>query len=214
VKKDFSSSDYIWQEAASAADRVGCIVYDVDGPCEDEGVLRIFIEAKEGVEGVTHDHCVFVSRFLIDHPKVDTFIPDEVTLEVSTPGINRRLRLPEHFVMAVGQRIDITYLEENCSEQATQDGFASDKVGTSGKGSVEKVYPKSSGVKLKKYKSRAHLDEVRKNKDGVVDEIVVTIIPKGIPKGTPKGLNVPKDVKKIIKLSSVSECRVDFVFLS
>jgi ribosome maturation factor RimP len=67
--------------------------------------------SEEGVNrnGVMFEDCVRVCKKLLDIDEKDPFIPDTCTLEVSSPGINRRLRLPEHFEGAVGERVRIKY---------------------------------------------------------------------------------------------------------
>ena len=59
-----------------------------------ERYLRIFID-KEG--GVGIDDCVDLTHAI--NPVLDSEdpIPQEYTLEVSSPGINRKLTRPEHF---------------------------------------------------------------------------------------------------------------------
>lgn len=60
-------------------------------------VLRVFIDHPEGVN---HELCARVTgllgRYLKDH-----------TVEVSSPGLERRLRKPEHFRSAVGKKINL-----------------------------------------------------------------------------------------------------------
>jgi ribosome maturation factor RimP len=60
-------------------------------------VLRVFIDSPEGVN---HELCAratgLLDRYLRDH-----------TVEVSSPGLERRLRKPEHFRGAVGKKINV-----------------------------------------------------------------------------------------------------------
>ncbi len=66
--------------------------------------LRIYID-KEG--GVTIEDCESVSRIL--EKKLDEKDPIEQAyiLEVSSPGIDRPLKKPEHFQKYIGEIIDI-----------------------------------------------------------------------------------------------------------
>jgi ribosome maturation factor RimP len=59
--------------------------------------------------GVSLDQCARVAKRLLDLDEQDPFVPDGCELEVSSPGINRRLRRPEHFVSAVGERVKIKF---------------------------------------------------------------------------------------------------------
>lgn len=60
-------------------------------------VLRVFIDHPDGVD---HELCMLVTgllgRYQEDH-----------TVEVSSPGLEKRLRKPEHFRNAVGQKINV-----------------------------------------------------------------------------------------------------------
>ncbi len=57
--------------------------------------LRLFID-REG--GVDLDLCTAVSRTLDD-------LREQYTLEVSSPGLDRRLRKPQHFAAQIGREV-------------------------------------------------------------------------------------------------------------
>ncbi|MFO0584016.1 MAG: ribosome maturation factor RimP [Anaeromyxobacter sp.] len=64
--------------------------------------LRLFID-REG--GVGIDDCQNVSRTVEPMLDVEDFIEPAYDLEVSSPGLDRPLRKPEHFVRWAGQRV-------------------------------------------------------------------------------------------------------------
>lgn len=68
-------------------------------------VLRLFIDKPGG--GVGLDDCTQVSRAVDTALDVEDFIPQEYNLEVSSPGLNRPLRKPEHFARAMGKRVKV-----------------------------------------------------------------------------------------------------------
>jgi ribosome maturation factor RimP len=75
-------------------------------------VLRLFIDrpgrdpmAKEG--GVGLDECARVSHAVETALEVEDLVPHAYSLEVSSPGINRPLRRPEHFAKVVGKRVKV-----------------------------------------------------------------------------------------------------------
>jgi len=75
-------------------------------------VLRLFIDragrdplSKEG--GVGLEECARVSRAVETALEVEDLVPTAYSLEVSSPGINRPLRRPEHFSKVVGQRVKV-----------------------------------------------------------------------------------------------------------
>ena len=68
------------------------------------GLLRLYID-KEG--GVTLDDCADVSRHIGAVLDRLDLIESEYTLEVSSPGIDRPIRKPEHFEAFLGERVKI-----------------------------------------------------------------------------------------------------------
>lgn len=70
-------------------------------------VLRIFIDDPD--TGVTLEDCVKVTRVLGLALEGDEIVPGPYNLEVSSPGINRVLSKPEHFIRFVGKEAKIEY---------------------------------------------------------------------------------------------------------
>ena len=71
------------------------------GGSRGQGILRVYIDASEGVDV---DDCAAVSERLSAALDVDDPIPDAYTLEVSSPGINRPLFEPADFRRFAGER--------------------------------------------------------------------------------------------------------------
>lgn len=83
----------------------GMELVDVEFLREHEGwVLRLFID-KPG--GVGLDDCTQVSRAVETMLDVEDVVPHEYHLEVSSPGLNRPLKKPEHFQRALGHRVKV-----------------------------------------------------------------------------------------------------------
>ena len=68
-------------------------------------VLKIYIES---VNGINVDDCARVSRQVSAMLDVEDPIPGEYLLEVSSPGVERRLFKPEHFNVCKGEKVQIT----------------------------------------------------------------------------------------------------------
>ena len=68
------------------------------------GVLRLFIDSEAGI---SLDDCAAVSRHVSALLDVEDPIPGEYDLEVSSPGLNRRLVKTEHFERFAGNRIKV-----------------------------------------------------------------------------------------------------------
>ena len=71
-----------------------------------EWFLRVYID-KEG--GITIDDCVDVSRKLSEALDADDFIPDAYTLEVSSPGLGRKLVKDREFTRSIGRDVDVKF---------------------------------------------------------------------------------------------------------
>lgn len=84
----------------------GCLLYDVEFSGAGKGrVLRIFIDREDG--NVTIDDCSNVSKGFnaLLEPDEELIPGGAYTLEVSTPGLERHLKVPWHFQKAVGKKI-------------------------------------------------------------------------------------------------------------
>lgn len=68
-------------------------------------LLRIFIDREPG--GVTLSDCETVSRDLSAALDVEDIILHAYTLEVSSPGLDRTLSKPEHFIRFAGSMVRI-----------------------------------------------------------------------------------------------------------
>jgi ribosome maturation factor RimP len=92
-------------------------------------LLRIYID-REGT-GVTLDDCEAVSRDLAAALDVEDVIPHAYTLEVSSPGLDRKLSKPEHFARFTGSAVKVkTYQLINGQKvfQGRLTGLAGDRV--------------------------------------------------------------------------------------
>jgi ribosome maturation factor RimP len=98
--------DQIRHILAPILDSMGLTLWELEfhkqGP---SWVLRIFIDREAG--GVTLNDCETVSRDLSAALDVEDFIKQAYTLEVSSPGLDRALTKPEHFVRFTGSTIKI-----------------------------------------------------------------------------------------------------------
>jgi ribosome maturation factor RimP len=88
-------------------------------------LLRIFIDKPEGV---THADCEMISQNVGTILDVEDVIPGaHYTLEVSSPGVERKLTKPRDFERFVGQKVKISLrqpVENQRSWTGTLTGFA------------------------------------------------------------------------------------------
>jgi ribosome maturation factor RimP len=66
-------------------------------------VLRLFVERPEG--GVSLDDCAQVSRQASDLLDVEDIVPGRFSLEVSSPGLTRRLKTARDFTIFAGRLV-------------------------------------------------------------------------------------------------------------
>jgi ribosome maturation factor RimP len=80
---------------------VGVDLYDLE---LNGGSLRVLVDLPGGVDmGVITELTRRISRALDEHDPIS----GHFTLEVSSPGLERPLRTPEHFVRAVGTKVTV-----------------------------------------------------------------------------------------------------------
>ena len=97
----------VWRLAAPLAAQEGMEIVDIEFRREGGRagrVLRLYLD-KEG--GPNMEDISRVSRVLSDVLDTENAIDTAYTLEVSSPGINRPLRRPEHFARFAGKRIRV-----------------------------------------------------------------------------------------------------------
>lgn len=83
----------------------GCTVWDVEYVREaGTWFLRVYIDHEGGVD---INHCEAVSRPLSDALDEADPIEGSYTLEVSSAGIDRVLKKPEHFAQYLGSEVEV-----------------------------------------------------------------------------------------------------------
>lgn len=159
----------MWKMIQEVAASEGVELFDIEFPRDGgasgrSGVVRVYItkaadEAVEGSEelpdrrsGVTFEDCVRVTKKLLDIDEQNAFVPASCVLEVSSPGVNRALRLPAHFAGAVGERVRVKFRNAQGSYQVIVGllcSFANDEldIEVDEKKVKEKLLVPLSGVK-------------------------------------------------------------------
>jgi ribosome maturation factor RimP len=97
--------DRLWEIAEPLATHDGFEIIDVECRREGRGLtVRLFVDRPGGV---TVGDLSRLSRRLGDVLDVHGGLETAYTLEVSSPGVNRRLARPEHYARYVGERIRV-----------------------------------------------------------------------------------------------------------
>ncbi len=107
-----SQMDQIRQFAEEVATREGCKLYDLEFVDGSGRILRVYIDKTPG--GVSIEDCANVSRGLNLRLDVEDAIPGgRYELEVSSPGLDRKLTQLWHFEGAVGRTVQVRFREES-----------------------------------------------------------------------------------------------------
>jgi ribosome maturation factor RimP len=86
-------------------------VYDIDEKMSGKG--RIIIVYLTKIGGITLDECARFSRALSEELETFDLIPERYFLEVSSPGLERPLKLKSHWVSAINEKVAIQYNDED-----------------------------------------------------------------------------------------------------
>ena len=83
----------------------GCEIWGVEYRAQGRhSKLAIYIDSDEGI---SVEHCERVSRRVSDVLDVEDVLPGAYTLEVSSPGMDRILFKPEHYVSCAGEEVEV-----------------------------------------------------------------------------------------------------------
>ncbi len=83
----------------------GVTLYDTEMVKEnDQDIFRVYITSKDEI---TLDKCAEISRIISPVIDLDPPIDGTYFLEVSSPGIERALKKPAHFINSIGEKIKL-----------------------------------------------------------------------------------------------------------
>ena len=96
----------VWSLAEGIIQEQGCYLYDVEY-VKEGGIwfLRVLADKEEG--GISLDECEVISRALSDILDKEDPIDRNYYLEVSSPGIERKLKTDAHFERYMGETVDV-----------------------------------------------------------------------------------------------------------
>ncbi|MDD3007777.1 MAG: ribosome maturation factor RimP [Arcobacter sp.] len=88
-----------------AVESLGAKLYDISTVKEhDKNIFRVSVTAEGGV---SLDKCAEISRMISPILDVNEPMSGEYVLEVSSPGIERKLKKKEHFIASVDEKVRI-----------------------------------------------------------------------------------------------------------
>jgi len=108
-KKFYLMCEPVVQEA-------GYRLYDLEY-VSTQKLLRLYIQDPRTSSALIED-CVKVDHALTPAFESETWIPEDVVLEVSSPGVYRHLSNLEHFKMTIGEVIAVVIMGQLSEEQS------------------------------------------------------------------------------------------------
>ena len=127
----------------------GVRIYDVEYVKEGQDMyLRAYID-KDG--GVTIEDCETVSRALSDQLDAEDFIDAAYILEVSSPGLGRKLTKDRHLENSIGDEVELKTFEaiDGCKDfEGGLKAFDKENITLDAAG-TDKVFPRKQIANLK-----------------------------------------------------------------
>lgn len=98
-------TDRVWQLAEPICAQIGLSIWDIEYVKEGtEFYLRVYIDSQAGISS---EDCEAVSKALGSILDEEDFIDRSYIFEVCSPGIERRIKSPEHFDKMMGEKIKV-----------------------------------------------------------------------------------------------------------
>ncbi len=106
-----------------AVEGCGVSLYDIAQLREnDRNIYRIYISSAEGI---TLEKCTEVSRMISPILDIDEPMNGKYNLEVSSPGVERKLKKTQHFQASIGENVRVKEITtdriEGVLKEATED---------------------------------------------------------------------------------------------
>jgi len=88
-----------------AVESLDAQLYDIVSTREnDKNIFRVYVTAKGGIN---LDKCAEISRMISPILDVEEPMGGVYNLEVSSPGIERKLKRTDHFIASIGEKVKV-----------------------------------------------------------------------------------------------------------
>lgn len=132
-----------------------CDLYDLqlfDVVVSKGWLIRVYVDGKDNEKGVDVASCVKVSRYVEALLDEDETLYDGYNLEVSSPGIERKLSKAKHYKLSMGKDVKIV-VKDAINDQSVFNGrienFEDDIIEVlTEKGSIKIPFPNVTKAKL------------------------------------------------------------------
>ncbi len=86
-------------------------IYDIVTLKEnDKNIYRVYVTAKGGI---SLDKCAEISRMISPILDIEEPMQGNYNLEVSSPGIERKLKKPQHYKASIGEKVKLKDFNKN-----------------------------------------------------------------------------------------------------
>lgn len=104
----------LFEAASSVASSLSCSIFDVE---LKPGHVKVVVDKDGGVDLDTLEE--INKRLCVHSGFLSVFDPNKHSLEVTSPGIERKLRLPDHFMRFLGEKIKLKLKAGNPERRIT-----------------------------------------------------------------------------------------------
>lgn len=112
------SYEDLWNKIEPLVRDEGCTLFDIEVARNPGQRLRVYIAGPDGkTSSVNVDNCAQVHRRISNTFEGEYGEAWDGAMEVSSPGVNRRLKRPEHFFAAIGERVKLVLHPEMSADQ-------------------------------------------------------------------------------------------------
>lgn len=109
-------NEKIREVIADVCQTFGVSLYDVEW---DTKTLRVYIDTLDKRDAITIDTCAQISGVISLRLDLLDLISHHYVLEVSSPGVERKLKVPEHFKGIRGKNVQVLFIREGKSVSVT-----------------------------------------------------------------------------------------------
>lgn len=127
----------------------GVSFYDTEVASENgHNIYRVYITCKDGI---TLDKCAEISNIISPILDINPPIKGKYFLEVSSPGIERKLKKPRHFIGSINEMIEIKLVNTDkiigTLKNADENGITLDEEGEIHQLAYDDIYSAKTYVK-------------------------------------------------------------------
>lgn len=136
-------TDAVRELAAPLCEERGLMLWDVRfEKLGGTSTLSVFVDREDGAD---IDDCEAISRALEALLDERDAVDGSYSLEVSTPGMERKLERPEHYLFCLGERVEVKFFEARADGRKTLVGVL---CGYDEQSDVARVTDEESGEEL------------------------------------------------------------------